>query len=337
MLETIWFVLWGLLWAIYFVLDGYDLGIGTILPWLGRSEADRQAMYASSGPFWDGNEVWLITAGGVTFAAFPTAYAALFSGFYTALMLLLFALIVRGAAFELRSKAEGDSWKKLWDICLFLGSLLPAILFGVAFANIFMGVPLNSEGVNQGGLLDLLNPYGLAGGVLFLLLFIVHGSLWLAVRTEGNLHERAIKAAQKVWPLLALAGVIFLVLTYYYTNVFIIYLKYPVLLIVPILGVGALFLVPYFLRSSKVTPAFIFSAVCIAFLTLFGVIGIYPALLPSTLNPEWSLTIYNAASSTLTLKIMLGVAIVFVPLVIIYQSWVHKLFGGKISGTQSIS
>ena len=195
MLETIWFLLWGVLWAVYFMLDGFDLGLGTLAPFLARTDADKRVVYNSMGPFWDGNEVWLITAGGVTFAAFPTTYAVMFSALYTPLLLLLFALILRAVALEFRSKVEDEGWRKLWDVCHFVGSFVPALLLGVAFANIFKGIPIDAEGDFHGNLLTLLNPYGLLGGVLFVLLFLVHGALWLAIKAEAPLEERAGKTA----------------------------------------------------------------------------------------------------------------------------------------------
>jgi len=158
MLGTTWFILWGVLWAVYFALDGYDLGMGTLAPFLAKNERDKRIMLNAAGPFWDGNEVWLLTAGGVTFAAFPGTYAVMFSTLYSALMLLLFSLILRGVSFEFRSKVDSAAWRSLWDLGHFLGSFLPAFLLGVAFANIFKGIPFDGNGVNQGGLMDLLNP-----------------------------------------------------------------------------------------------------------------------------------------------------------------------------------
>ena len=169
MLETIWFILWGVLWSVYFMLDGYDLGLGSLLPFLAKNETDRRLVYRAMGPFWDGNEVWLITAGGVTFAAFPTTYAMMFSSLYSPLMLILFALIFRGVSLAFRGEVDNPRWKAFWDGCLVVGSFLPALLFGVAFANIFRGLPIDAAGIYQGNLFTLLNPYGLAGGVLFVL------------------------------------------------------------------------------------------------------------------------------------------------------------------------
>ena len=173
-LATVWFLLWGLLWAVYFLSGGFDLGAGVLLPFIGKTDEEKRLVYNASGPLWDGNEVWLLTAGGVTFAAFPKTYAVLFSAFYTPLMIILFSLIMRGVAFEFRGKVESPGWKKLWDGCMFVGSFVPALLFGVAFANIFMGVPIDQNNVYQGSLFTLLNLYGLAGGLLFLFFFLAN-------------------------------------------------------------------------------------------------------------------------------------------------------------------
>ncbi|MEI6155055.1 MAG: cytochrome d ubiquinol oxidase subunit II, partial [Deltaproteobacteria bacterium] len=220
MLETIWFLLWGLLWAIYFMLDGFDLGLGTLMPFLGKNEKERQLIHSSVAPFWDGNEVWLITAGGVTFAAFPGAYAVLFSAFYTPLMIILFALIIRAVSIEFRNKREDRPWRSLWDIATAMGSFLPALLFGVAFANIFKGIPIDADGVFHGTILTLLNPYGIAGGLFFLFLFLVHGTLWLAIKSEGELQKRAIETAKRLWVILVIFAVIFLISTAFFTTLY---------------------------------------------------------------------------------------------------------------------
>ncbi|UTF49394.1 cytochrome d ubiquinol oxidase subunit II [Desulfomicrobium sp. ZS1] len=331
MLETIWFLLWGVLWAVYFVLDGYDLGIGTLVPFLGKSDTDRRVMFNAMGPFWDGNEVWLITAGGVTFAAFPKAYAVMFSGLYTPLMLLLFALIVRGVSLEFRHQVDSPAWRRVWDWGATIGSFLPALLLGVAFANIFMGLPLDENGVFQGNLLTLLNPYGLAGGVLFVLLFAMHGTLWLTFKSEGDLHQRAAGLARKLWPVLvALIGV-FVVLTAIYTNLLVNYLLNPLMLVLLAIPVLALILMRQQIGKEQWLTAWGLSATLIAGLTLFGVVGLYPALLPSSISPDYSITIANAASSTLTLSIMLGVTLVFIPIVAAYQFWLYRTFSHKIT------
>jgi len=330
MLPIIWFILWGVLWAVYFMLDGFDLGMGTLMPFLAKDETDRRVIYRALGPFWDGNEVWLITAGGVTFAAFPTTYAVMFSGLYSALMLILFALILRGVSIAFRGHVDNPRWQRVWDTGFFLGSFLPGLLLGVAFANLFKGLPIDADGIYQGTLFTLLNPYGLAGGILFVLLFIVHGSLWLAVKSHGDLHLRAGRLAAKTWPVLLIMAVLFLLATMRWTSLFDNYAARPVLLLIPVVAVAALIAMRAFIHRAQWWRAWFASALTIVGITLFGVVGLFPDLLKSSLNPAYSLTVFNSSSSPLTLKIMLGVALVFVPLVIAYQIWVHFLFKDKV-------
>ena len=330
-LQAVWFFLWGLLWAVFFVTDGFDLGIGALYPILGKNEADKRVMINAVGPLWDGNEVWLLTAGGVTFAAFPKVYAVMFSSLYTALMLILFALILRGVSFEFRGKVEDPRWRKLWDTCIFIGSFAPALLFGVAFANIFKGIPFDGDYVYQGSLFTLLNPYGLLGGLFFLALFLVHGSLWLAKKSEGDLQARAAATAAKLWPALLAVAVLFLIATAFFTRLYDNYLAHPLLFVVVLLTVGGLVGTRFFMAQSSYFKAWCASAVTIIGATFFGVIGLYPNLFPSSIDPALSLTAQNASSSPLTLAIMLGVVIVFVPLVIVYQVWAYTLFKGKVN------
>ena len=331
MLNIIWFILWGVLWAVYFMLDGFDLGAGTLMPFLAKDENEKRIIYNAMGPLWDGNEVWLITAGGATFAAFPTTYAVMFNGLYSALLLLLFALIVRGVSFEFRGKVESESWKKVWDFCLFIGSFLPALLLGVAFANIFKGLPIDENGIFHGGLFTLLNPYGLLGGVLFVLMFLVHGAIWIAIKSEGDLHERAISVANKIWFLELIFAVIFLIVSAFATNLWANYGKYPLLWIIPLLAVAGLILTKVYLITEKLWKAWFSSSLFIVMATFFGVAGLFPNMIPSSLNPEYSLTIYNSSSSPLTLKVMFVVALIFVPIVIGYQIWIYNMFKGKVT------
>jgi cytochrome d ubiquinol oxidase subunit II len=330
-LQDVWFFLWGLLWAVYFISDGFDLGLGSLLPFLGKSENDRRVMIHAMGPLWDGNEVWLLTAGGVTFAAFPAVYAVMFSSLYSALMLVLFALIIRGVSFEFRSKVESPGWRKLWDICLFIGSLAPAILLGVAFANIFRGIPFDQNGIYHGTLFTLLNPYGLLGGILFLCLFLVHGSLWLSIKSEGDLHDRAVTTAHKLWYALLVVAVVFLIATKFATPLYDNYMAHPALFLVVLVTVSALLGTKVFLKTGAIWKAWFSSALTIIGATFFGVIGLYPNLFPSSINSQYSLTAHNASSSPLTLKIMLIVALIFVPIVLAYQVWTYHLFKGKVT------
>lgn len=331
-LESIWFFVWGLLWAVYFMTDGFDLGIGILLPFLGADDAKRRVMLNAIGPLWDGNEVWLITAGGVTFAAFPRVYALMFSSLYAPLMIILFALIVRGVSFEFRSKLESPAWRRLWDTLMFVGSLLPAILFGVAFANIFRGLPFGATGYH-GTLVSLLNFYGLCGGVLFLLLFLVHGALWLAIKTSGELHDSAARAARVLWAPLLVMAVVFLVASWFDTNLYKNYLAHPALFLCILITVAALLGVRIFLSKGSYWKAWFASALTIVGATFFGVIGLFPDMFPSRTEPSASLTAHNAASTQTTLTIMLVVVAVFVPIVIGYQIWTYGLFRGKLTET----
>jgi cytochrome bd ubiquinol oxidase subunit II len=340
MFESIWFILWGVLWAVYFMLDGFDLGIGTLMPFLARTDTEKRIMYRAMGPFWDGNEVWLIAAGGVTFAAFPTTYAVMFSGLYSALMLILFALILRGISIEFRDHLDHPTWKRVWDTCLVVGSFLPALLLGVAFANIFQGIPIDAEGIFQGTLFSLLNPYGLLGGVLFVAMFLLHGCLWLMVKTEGMVRERAGTLVNRLWVALVVIAVGFLVTTWYATRLYDNYIANPLMYVVPIIlipviVVAALVMVRVHVSKDRWWSAWFASSALIVGVTLFGVAGLFPNLLPSSLNPAFSMTIYNSASSQLTLKIMLGVALTFVPVVIAYQAWVYNLFREPVTEAEA--
>jgi cytochrome d ubiquinol oxidase subunit II len=337
MLETIWFALWGVLWAVYFMLDGFDLGLGTLRPFLAKSEQESRVVLNAMGPFWDGNEVWLLTAGGVTFAAFPGTYAVMFSALYTPLMLLLFALILRGISFEFRGKEDAAWWRTTWDVCLWLGSFLPALLLGVAFANIFAGIPIDQAGVFQGNLFTLLNPYGLLGGVLFVLLFAVHGALWLAIRSEADLRRRAARAVKLLWVPLVVVAVAFLALTWHATMLWQNVLDKPALLVLPLLAVAGLLLTRVFVAADAWWKAWASSAATIGGATLFGVAGLFPALLPSSLDAAYSRTAFNTASTPLTLKIMLGVALVMVPIVIAYQAWAYTRFSGPVTAEELAS
>ncbi|MDQ7784278.1 MAG: cytochrome d ubiquinol oxidase subunit II [Desulfomonilaceae bacterium] len=331
MLETIWFALWGLIWAIYFMLDGFDLGLGTMAPFISKSETDTRTINNAMGPFWDGNEVWLVTAGGVTFAAFPTAYAVMFSTLYTPLLLILFGLIVRAVSFEFRGKVDSAAWRKLWDVCQFVGSFVPAFLFGVVFANIFQGIPFDGQHHMQGDLQSLLNPYGILGGILFVFMFVLHGSLWLAIKTDGDLQTRASKAAAGLWGVVLVVAVVFLVHTWWATTLWTNYLTRPVLFIIPLVAVAALVTARIFISSRSWWKAWAASGLTIVGATMFGVVGLYPNIFPSSLNPEWSLTVFNASSTSLTLTIMLVVALIMVPIVIVYQSWAYYLFRHKVT------
>lgn len=336
MLETIWFILWCLLWAVYFVLDGFDLGLGALLPFAARNEGERRVIYNAAGPFWDGNEVWLIAAGGVTFAAFPKTYAVMFSALYAPLLLLLFCLILRAVSFEFRNKVDHPAWRTLWDCVHFLTNLAAAVLLGVAFANLFMGIPIDAKGVFHGNLLSFLNLYGLAGGVFFLAIFALHGALWLCFKSEDKMQEHALCLVFLLWPIVLILLVAFLVLTAFYTNLYKNYVLMPVLFIIPVIALAGLIGVKVSLKAHKIFQAWACSALFIIGVTFFGVSGMFPGMLISSLDPLATLTAFNSASSALTLKIMLGVALVMVPIVLIYQFWMYRLFSHKLDSKEIV-
>lgn len=329
--QVIWFILWGVLWAVYLALDGFDLGAGSLLYFLGKNDKERGAVYQAIGPFWDGNEVWLITAGGATFAAFPTAYAVMFSALYTPLLLLLFSLILRGVAVEYRNKHENPLWRKLWDVVFFLGSLAPGLLLGVFFANLFKGVPIDEKGILQTSLLGLLHPYTLLGGLLFIFCFATHGALWMAHLAPEPISSRAASIAKVSWIITFTLTALFLGASGLFTSLWHNYKIYPVFTVVPVLMVAIYLLVPLFINQNKYLYGWIASALVIVLFAAWGVIGLFPNLLPSSLNPAYSLTIYNSSSSLLTLRIMTIVALLFVPVVLLYTYWSYKTFAHRLS------
>ena len=329
--QVTWFILWSVLWAVYFMLDGFVLGTGMLHPVLARSDQEKKVLIRTVGPVWDGNEVWLLTAGGATFAAFPKTYALMFSYLYSALLLLLFSLIIRGVSLEFRGKIDNDRWKKAWDAGIFIGSALPALLLGVAFGNIFRGLPMDAAGYH-GSLISLLNPYGLLTGALFVLLFLTHGSLYVCIKTDGDLCGRSSALAGKLWFAELVVAVLFLAATAFSTKLYDNYLGTPMLLIVPLLAVAALFGIKIFLAKGSPLMSFASSCVTIVMVVFTGVIGLFPNLIPSSLDAAHSLTIFNSSSSTYTLKIMTVVALVFVPIVIAYKIWVYRLFRSRVTG-----
>jgi cytochrome d ubiquinol oxidase subunit II len=335
-LNIIWFILIAVLYIGFFLLEGFDFGVGILLPFLSRDkdlkavDLKRRTIINTIGPHWDGNEVWLLTAGGATFAAFPHWYATLFSGFYLALFLLLLALILRGVAFEFRSKDENPRWRSLWDWAIFAGSLVPALLLGVAFANLVHGVPIDAQMNYVGGFFNLLNPYALLAGIATVLTFTLYGAIFLSLKTSGEVMENARHAARRLWPIVVLVLAIFLVATYFATDILARLGVNPG--VVPITGMAASLLAGYFIRRKQDGWAFSMVAVTIAFalVTLFMIL--FPRVMVSSLNPDWSLTIYNASSSPYTLQVMTIVAVIFTPIVLIYQGWTYWVFRKRVSG-----
>jgi cytochrome d ubiquinol oxidase subunit II len=325
-LNTLWFVLIGVLYSGYFILEGFDYGVGILLPFIVKDDLRRRIILNTIGPHWKANEVWLIVAGGATFAAFPGWYATLFSGFYIPLFLILLALIVRGVAIEFRSKDENPTWRSLWDWAFFTGSLIPALLWGVAFVNFVLGVPIDSSMNYVGGFWNLLSSYALIGGAVSLLGFILHGAIFLTLKTTGDLFEKAHKIVNRLYPaVLILLITLFIVLYYSVDKLGL--TPVPTM----ITGLLAFLAVGWFVRQKKDRLAFSFSTITILMTVASMFLQLYPRVLVSSLNPEWSLTILNSSSGSMTLKIMSIVALVLVPVVMIYQIWSYWIFRKRIT------
>ena len=322
-LTTVWFALIAVLWVGYFVLEGFDFGVGMLLPVLGRDDRERRVLINTIGPVWDGNEVWLLVAGGATFAAFPEWYATLFSGFYLPLLLILLALIVRGLAFEYRGKRDDVRWRRRWDVVLVVGSVVPSLLWGVAFANILAGVPIDADLEYVGGFFDLLGPYALLGGLTTLLLFLTHGAVFLALKTHGEIRERARRLVTPIGVAAAASAVTFLAWTQ---------LKTGTAGSAAFFVAAALCLVGGLLvfRSGRDGGGFLgtFLAIALAVAGLF--VALFPDVMPTTLVGGDSLTTTNAAATPYTLRIMTVVAVVFTPLVLAYQGWTYWVFRRRI-------
>lgn len=334
-LATIWFILIAVLWVGYFILDGFDQGVGILLPFIGKDDLRRRVMINTVGPVWDGNEVWLLVAGGATFAAFPLWYATMFSGFYLALFAVLLALIVRGVAFEYRGKRDSDAWRRGWDRAIFVGSALPALLFGVAFGNVVGGSPLEPIGgapasdagaINfTGSFFDLLNPFSLLLGVMTLLVFTTHGAIFLALKTRGEIRESARTAALRVGIAAAVVAVAALLWAQVHSGRVAITL--PMVLVAAVAFLGALAAT----WKGRDGWAFILTSVTIALAVASLFVGMYPNVMVSSIDPAFNLTITNAASQQYTLTIMTWVAVIMTPIVLIYQGWTYWVFRKRIS------
>ncbi|HEY3259921.1 MAG TPA: cytochrome d ubiquinol oxidase subunit II [Pseudonocardiaceae bacterium] len=320
-LADLWFILITVLWAGYFMLEGFDFGVGILFPVLGRDDIDRRVMVNTIGPVWDGNETWVVAAGAATFAAFPEWYASLFSGFYLPLLIILVALIVRGLAFEYRGKGHSERWKRGWDLAIFWGSLVPAVLWGVAFANILRGVPMTDKHEVTASVFSLLNPYGLLGGLTTLGLFATHGAVFLALKTVGDIRERARRTAWSVGLISAALAVVFLVWTQ---------IIRPDAVGAVLSALAALLFVAGLLANQRGRDGVAFSATAaalvVAVVSLF--VTLYPAVLPSLTGD--GLTVDNASSSPYTLRVMTVVAAIFGPIVVAYQAWTYYIFRKRI-------
>ncbi|MEW6716598.1 MAG: cytochrome d ubiquinol oxidase subunit II [Chloroflexota bacterium] len=330
-LQIIWYVLIGILISGYAILDGFDLGVGVLSPFVARNEQERRLLLKAIGPFWDGNEVWLLTAGAALFAAFPHVYATVFSGFYLALMLLLFALILRAVSFEFRHQMGVEKWRRIWDWVFFFGSLIPAMLTGVALGNAVRGVPLNAQMEFTGNFFTLLNPFSLLVGLTGLAMFLTHGAIFLMVKTNGAVAERAKRWALNGWTALLILFLLTSIVGYISAqHLFANYIQTPIAWAVPFLVV--IFLAATRNRTEKENPgrAFTFSALTIT--GLIGVLGIagFPFLVYALNTMEHGLSIYKASASHTTLMTMLIIALIGMPIVIAYSAYVYYILRGKV-------
>jgi cytochrome bd ubiquinol oxidase subunit II len=333
-LNSIWFWLVGILIIGYAILDGFDFGVG-ILSLFGRDEKERRIHFNAIGPVWDGNEVWLVTGGGALFAAFPIVYATVFSGFYLAMMLLLVALIFRAVSFEFRNKMESSAWRRAWDWAFGIGSLLPAVLFGVAVGNILHGIPIDTDGNFHGTFLSLLNPYSIGVGLLTVVLFVMHGAVYLATKTDGALRDRCQTWATHLWMEYVMLYVVMTLWTWLASPfLFLNSLSQPAFYIFLVLLVGAIVYLPVPLKAGKFNRAFLISSLIIALMLGQMARSLYPRLVPSSIDLQYSLTIYNASSSPLTLQTMLVIALLGMPIVLAYSVFIHHVFRGKVEITE---
>ncbi|HEY8804770.1 MAG TPA: cytochrome d ubiquinol oxidase subunit II [Clostridium sp.] len=326
-LGSIWFILIAILFIGFFFLEGFDFGVGILLVLLGKKDVERRIIINTIGPFWDGNEVWLITAGGAIFAAFPIWYATMFSGFYLALLLILVALILRGVAFEFRSKNEGSKWRRNWDYVIFGSSSILSILWGVAFANLIKGVPINNSMNYVGTFSDLISIYTLLSGVTTLLIFMYHGAVFLSLKAEGVIEERAFKIAKPLGKCAMISAALLIILTYFQTDLF----DSP-FAVVSIIGAFILIALSWYLmslRKSKIAMLSNGLSIALSVAALF--LGLFPRVMVSNTNPAYSLTITNASSSANTLLLMSKVALIFVPIVLAYQIWSYWIFRKRVT------
>ncbi|MCS7286599.1 MAG: cytochrome d ubiquinol oxidase subunit II [Anaerolineae bacterium] len=329
-LQNIWYLLIGVLLTGYAVLDGFDLGVGVMYPFVAKKDEERRLLLNSIGPFWDGNEVWLLTGGGALFAAFPHVYATVFSGFYLALFIVLSALILRAVSFEFRSKEENPTWRKAWDYIFFVGSLVPAVLTGVAVGNIMRGVPLNAQMEFIGNFFTLLNPFSLLVGLTGLAMFVSHGAIYLMMKTNGPVAERARRWANGAWiALVVLAILTTIVAAIEVPQRFENASRQPLIWAIPVLTAIFMGLTRWNLARGRAGLAFLFSSLTIVgLMAIFGAAN-YPYLVPASNVPEYSLTIFNASSSRLTLLVMLIIALIGMPIVIIYTAYIYYALRGK--------
>ncbi|RST76131.1 cytochrome d ubiquinol oxidase subunit II [Siminovitchia acidinfaciens] len=333
-LNELWFLLIAILFVGFFVLEGFDFGVGSVAKFLGRDDHERRVYINTIGPFWDANEVWLITAGGAMFAAFPHWYATLFSGFYIPFVFMLLALILRGVAFEFRGRIEHQMWRNTWDWAIFIGSFLPALLWGIALTNFMVGIPIDQNKEVVGGFMQLLHPYALLGGAMFTLLCIAHGLQFITLRTMGVLQERARVAAKKLAPYTLILFSLFVIGGLLKTDIFTSHGAGWVAL--PILAWVALVASSLLNRYKQDRLAFALTSLTIILLTASIFIGMFPRVMISTLGAANDLTIINAASGAYTLKVMSYASLTLIPFVLGYQGWSYYVFRKRIKSQEDL-
>jgi cytochrome d ubiquinol oxidase subunit II len=361
-LKLIWWAIIGVLLVGFAILDGFDLGVGVLLPYVGRSDDERRVALNAVGPTWEGNQVWFVTAGGATFAAWPLVYATAFSGFYIALIVTLFALFLRPVGFDYRSKVTDPRWRSAWDWGLFINGVVPSLVFGVAFGNLLLGVPFHFDGDQRvfttGSFVDLLNPFGLTAGIVSLAMLTMHGGLYLQLRTEGAVQARAIRAA-RVAAIIFIAA--FAIAGYriatgidgleivtmppadsgfvpsaktverlpggWLAN----YAKHPWMMAAPLTAFGATLLALIASARRRAGIAFVLSSFAVAGVVLTAGFALFPFIMPSSSDPASSLTVWDSVSSHRTLQVMFWAAVIFLPLIVVYTSWVYRVMRGKVT------
>lgn len=333
-LNELWYILIAVLFIGFFVLEGFDFGVGSVVRFLGKNDHEKQVYIKTIGPFWDANEVWLITAGGAMFAAFPHWYATMFSGFYVPLVFMLLALIVRGVSFQFRNQLETPRWRNTWDWTLFVGSLLPPILWGVVLANFMTGMPINEDMEMTGGFLQFLHPFALLGGIMFLSLCVTHGLQFITIRTTSTLQERARAVGKWLAPITIILVLLFVVFGAIKTDIFTYHGS--MWIIVPILAIITLIASALLNGKGLDGWAFFMTTATMILLTASIFIGMFPRIMISSINEAYSLTIMNAASGAYTLKIMTYVSLSLLPFVLGYQGWSYYIFHKRIQKNDKV-
>jgi len=361
-LKLIWWAIIGVLLVGFAILDGFDLGVGVLLPYVGRSDDERRVALNAVGPTWEGNQVWFVTAGGATFAAWPLVYATAFSGFYIALIVTLFALFLRPVGFDYRSKVTDPRWRSAWDWGLFINGVVPSLVFGVAFGNLLLGVPFHFDGDQRvfttGSFVDLLNPFGLTAGIVSLAMLTMHGGLYLQLRTEGAVQARAIRAARLAaitfmaafaaagyWIATGMDG--FQIVTMPPADSGFVpsaktvlrlpggwlhnYAKHPWMIAAPLTAFGATLLALIASARRQAGIAFVLSSFAVAGVVLTAGFALFPFIMPSSSDPASSLTVWDSVSSHRTLQVMFWAVVIFLPLIVVYTSWVYRVMRGKVT------